>query len=225
MGVKSKSVMHKTVCTATKTIKGASTVFRMAVAAFLTARCFLFFFSKQLYPLPVRKKKRKSKTNIKAEEKSASKSQSNAKSGALDRFRELRSLIASILIRMPRTFSLKIKRLFVSVATRDPSKTALLYGTVCSTLAFTLEWIDRHLFSLRHDRRDAITVLADFEGESIELDAHLSLSTSLYRLLTIGVSVILPHFLRHRRKRKIKSALQKKEATYVRSQKQTQRAD
>ena len=30
MGVKSKSVMHKTVCTATKTIKGASTVFRMA---------------------------------------------------------------------------------------------------------------------------------------------------------------------------------------------------
>ncbi len=157
---------------------------------------------KRLYPHSPSKKKKKSVRKSKAEPKAESSAPKKKATGSLQQLRELRSLVAAILIRMPQTFSLKIRRLYVSVATGDPARTALLYGTVSSSLSFLLEWLDRHLFAIRPIRAGCITVKADFEGEETETSLDVTLSTTLLRLLSLGAKVLLPHFLRRKRKNK-----------------------
>lgn len=185
---------------------------------------FLGIIKKRLYPLSPRPKSKKRKTKNKAEVKKSSPKPKKDKGPAMQRLRELRSLIAAILIRMPRTFSLRIKRLTLDIATDDPAKTALLYGAVSSTLAFTLEWLDRHLLTIRRIRGGALSVYADFDGEETRLEADLRLYTSLLRLLSLGVKVLLPYFIKHLKKNK-KISKQRKELPHVRSEKQAQRAD
>ena len=178
-----------------------------------TLRAEINFFGlvrKRLYPLPKHSKKVKKRTKSRAEKESAVAPPKKNKDGSLRRLRELRSLIAAILIHMPRTFSLRIRRLSVRLASDDPAKTALLYGAVSSALAFSLAWLDRHLFSVHRARREAISVLADFEGERTELNADLCLRTSLGRLLSLGAKVLLPHFLKHKKSKKNKMLDRKK---------------
>ena len=186
--------------------------------------CFLFIFKKRLYPLPKAKKPKKSARKSKAEAKKPTANQQRKKKGAFASLYELRSLLASILIRMPQTFSLKIKRFTVRVATDDAAKTALAYGAITSSFSFLLEWIDRHLFTCKRSRRDLIRIYADFESDRLEADIDLSLHTSLYRLGVIAVTLLLPHFIKRRKNRKNKNR-NAKESGYVRSEKQAQRAD
>ena len=182
---------------------------------------FLGIFKKRLYPLPSRKKRKKTKKNSKAEPKESESKPDNAKPSAIKRLRELRSLLASLLIRMPKTFSLHVRRLRISVASDDPAKTALLYGSVTSALAFVLEWIDRRLLTVRPIRGGAVSVRADFERESTQFEADLILRTSPLRLLSLGIKVLLPYLFRRLKKHK-KSSAQRKELSNVRSEKQAQ---
>ena len=163
---------------------------------------YLRIFRKRLYPLPSKPKKSKKQTKSKAEAKGGSAPAKKEKASPFRRIRELRSLIAAILLRMPDTFSLRIKRLTVAVRSDDPAKTALLYGAVSSGLAYTTEWLDRHLLTIRRPRIGAVSVYADFEGEESSLECDLRLHASIFRLLAILIKVILPHFIKWRVKRK-----------------------
>ena len=179
----------------------------------LTAKAsYLWIVSKTLYPLPKRKKKKDKPTKSKAENKSAKIDEAEKKKKPLSRFRQLRALLASILTRMPATFSLEIRRLTVRIGTDDAAKTALLYGTVTSSLSFLLEWLDRHLIRIRRIKRDALAVYADFDADEIELCADLRLRTSLLRLLSLAVRALLPYFIKRIIKRRGRSAKTKKGA-------------
>ena len=181
------------------------------------------FYFRSLYP---RRKKAKKKTKIKAEEKTGAEDAKPSKKDRKSGLRELRSLIASIVIRMPSTFRLRITRLHVCVASGDPAKTALLYGTLASSLSFMLEWLDRHLVAIRPIRRGALSFVADFESDAIKADADLTLSATPFRLLKIGVGVLLPHLFKRRATNKKQSRTQQIEGEHhVRSEKQAERAD
>lgn len=160
---------------------------------------FLGIFRKKLYPLPKRPKRKKKNKKIKAERKKPKTSVQKDKTSRLSGLRELRSLIAVMLIRMPRTFTLRIKRLIILIGSEDAARTALLYGAIASSLSFLTEWLDRHLLTLRRARRATIVVDADFSSEEIVCDLELVLTSSLFRLLGLALTALLPHFLKRMR--------------------------
>lgn len=188
------------------------------------ARLSVLGIRKRLYPFPQKKNKAHKKKKTKNKETKIE-TGTATKKRRLGHFRELRGLIASILIRMPQTFSLKIKRFTLRVASDDPAKTALLYGGACSSVSFFLEWLDRHLCTVRPIRSSSLRVYADFDSDESSLDADLQLSTSLRRLLSLAVTVFLPYFLKRLSKKSKKSSKQRKDSSNVRRQKQAQRAD
>lgn len=183
----------------------------------IKAKISIFFLiNKQLYPLSDKPKKKKSKRKSKAEIKSKTPDTKSPQKGALQQLREYRALISSIIMRMPRTFSLKIKHLRIIVASDDAAKTALLYGTVSSSLAFTVEWLDRHLVKIKKPRKHAAILQADFSSGSFSADADLHLETSLVRVLRLFIKTVLPHFLKRLLKRTAKKHAQRKEQSNVR---------
>lgn len=163
---------------------------------------YLGVIRKSVYPLPPKRKRRKKRQKSKAEPKAPIAQKKGNLKSRLSQLRELRGLIAAILIRMPRTFSLAVERLQIRVASDDPAKTALLYGAISSTLSFSLAWLDRHLFSIKPTCTRNISLVADFEGERITLDADLRLRTTPYRLLALGVKVLLPYFFSRKNNKK-----------------------
>ncbi len=166
------------------------------------ALSFLGIIRKPLYPLPKRTKKSKKRTKSKAEGQKKQSSTTKAKTSRLRSLRELRSLIASVLIRMPRTFTLKIKRFVLLVGSDDAAKTALLYGALSSSLSYFLEWLDRHLLTIRRSKRAPFIVDADFSSEEIVCDLHIVLTTSLFHLLRLACTTLLPHFLKKMMRKK-----------------------
>ena len=155
---------------------------------------------KRLYPLPERKKKIKITKKTRAEGKTKKYRAKKAKRSRLHALHELRSLIVALVERMPRTFTLRIKRFILLVGSDDAAKTALLYGAASASLSVSLQWLDRHLLTLRRSPDAPLVVSADFSRDTVTCEADLVLTTTLMRLVRIACTVLLPHLLKKRRR-------------------------
>ncbi len=186
-------------------------VIRYNGSRFSTKLCFLLF-RKKLFPLPEEPKPKKSKKKKKEIKQKKNTSRQDAdtpqkKKSSLDMLRGIRALIEKILIRMPNTFSLKMRRLIISVAANDPAKTALLYGVVSQALAYFLEWADERLIRIKPAKPGAVNVYADFEKDKLSLDIDLVLYSNLLRILKLGIAVFLPLLFRKRKKKSASDAV------------------
>ncbi len=172
---------------------------------------YLFLFKRPIYPTSKRKKKRINRKKKKAEVSSAARAPQEKKQHKLRAFVELRALLEAILEKMPHTFTLRVRRLSLTVGSDDPAKTALLYGSASTAFSLFLEWLDRKLFTLHRERDSILGVNADFEAQQISLDADLRLTATPFRLLRLSLTTLLPHYIKRlKRKKKAKKSASKK---------------
>lgn len=82
-------------------------------------------------------------------------------------------------------FRMDISRLHITVATKDPAQTAILYGAVAQTVAYTVELLETHI-QLNSTYRPDIQVIPDFSQESCQIDCYTSFSLRVYQILVLG---------------------------------------
>ena len=157
-----------------------------------------------LYPRTSKTHKPKSKTNKSNTKSTAEVKKPSSKGLKHGKLTELRELIESIVKRLPETFSLRIRKLSVTVGGGDAAQTALLYGGASTALSLLLEWLDRSVATVRRTRGCRLGVYADFETERFSLDADLALTTTVFRLLRFAIKSLIPHYFRRRKKKKNK---------------------
>ena len=94
-------------------------------------------------------------------------------------------LIQRIADRLPGTFTLRTRRIVVTVSTDDAAKTALLYGAVSAAMAGLIEFVDRSVARVKCRCRDDVEVKADFVGGKTKADLDLVLSAQVIGALRI----------------------------------------
>lgn len=101
-----------------------------------------------------------------------------------------RDLIVGMCRGFAREIEIELLRLRVLVATDDPAKTGMLYGTVCALLT-SVQAIAEHAPRIR---KDHVTIAAecDFLACSWELDAAVCLSVRGWRLLRLSLRSARP---------------------------------
>lgn len=126
-----------------------------------------------------REKKKRGKANKNAEKKSTKKKkktdvkQKEKSKKSVKDIIELVGLISAALSGLIKSFGkhLKIKtvRMNIIVATGDAAKTAVVYGTVCQSVAYIMELL-YNLTGFTVKRNGEVTVLPDFTAETSTLD-------------------------------------------------------
>ena len=114
--------------------------------------------------------------------------------------------------RFPNTFSLRTRRVIVTVGTDDAAKTALLYGGVQAALTCLFELIDRLIADVRTKGRDVVEVRADFLSGKCDADVDLKLDARLSKLLKLAW-IAFKDWLSQKRKRKKKKKGTKPKST------------
>jgi hypothetical protein len=162
------------------------------------------FFRKKLVPQTKKRKKgvQKKKKSLPKSSKAATPKRKLSFGELRLQYREIRRLIAAILLRLPDLVTMKIRRFRVTVATDDPAKTALLYGGASAGVAFFLEWLGRHVVTVKKMRGCDLTVSADFLSERFELDVDVLFSARLLSLLIFAPRVLLPFYFRGRSRKR-----------------------
>ena len=152
-------------------------------------------------PRKLRKKKRKLKEKRKrkaAAAPPATAQQKKSEKPLEKRLRQLRlviSILKNVYKKILRAVHIRVKRLYVKIATDDAAKTALLYGAASGAVA--------HLIALFESltkttvARGGANVVADFCGTESTLDAHVVFSATPISLLCVGVRAAFL-FLKHK---------------------------
>ena len=147
-----------------------------------------------------KKKKEKAKDEEKEPEE---KEKKKTRSGLPAMISRLTWTAEKIADRFPDTFSLRTRRVIVTVGTDDAAKTALLYGGVQAALTCLFELIDRLVADVRTKGRDVVEVRADFVSGKCDADIDLKLDARLSKLLKLGW-IAFKDWLSHKNKRKKK---------------------
>ena len=155
---------------------------------------FLFFHF-PLYPKKQKKirardysKKRLKKRKKKKTASAVASTKPKKKKSATEALRTVRLLLyifKNVYKRIFPTFRVRVCRLQATIATGDAATTAILYGTVCQSIAYLLEAL--RIVTGRPVKEDEVTVFPDFLGEKTTLSLHILLSTNLWRVLLIAL--------------------------------------
>ena len=79
----------------------------------------------------------------------------------------------------------RVHRLYITVATDDAAKTALLYGVAAQSTAYLMEVLGD--FTKTTAKRGAVDVVADFCGSESTLDAAIVFSVTPFSILVLGI--------------------------------------
>ncbi len=144
--------------------------------------------------------KKQKKALRKQQRKEAKQKRSGGKQGGLlsdltlaDKLRTLKSLLRILYRSTNGRITLNIKRLHLTVATRDAAKTALLYGALTASVSGILYWLDGHYMKLEYEE-DSISSRADFSSEHCTFDLDISASLHLRSALRL-LKDLLPVYL------------------------------
>ena len=83
-----------------------------------------------------------------------------------------------------KNFKIIIHSFNICIATDDPAKTALLYGTVAQSVSYLLEFL-HNTTALKVLRSAPINVTSDFCGEDVRFDIKISMIVRLRRVLSL----------------------------------------
>ncbi len=142
-------------------------------------------------PRKLRKKKRKARKKRRLEEAAAKAKKKPAKT-LKQRLRQIR-LILHILKNTYKSIlsavKVRVRRFYITVATDDAAKTAILYGVASQSTAYLLELLSTYTKTTA--KRGGVDVVADFCGESSTLDAEIVFSVTPLSLLRLGLRAAL----------------------------------
>ena len=160
----------------------------------------ILFFRFRLYP---RKNKIKAPSHKKQKTKKEDAKKPKAPSPSDPPLKQLTTLLSVLKENFPRlltVLTLRLKRLKMKVASEDAAKTALLYGEASLALSAFLELL--HGFCKFKEDAGAVSLEPDFSGSHTSLDAVLLLSTSLWRVASLGIRLCFGFLKKKRDKKK-----------------------
>ncbi len=125
----------------------------------------------------------------------------NTKLSLTEQISLIRDLAQTVLRRSLHHARVDVERLTITVATPDAAKTGILYGAVCSALAFLTETL--HNFSHLHIRHpDRYGVTADFVGDKCRADIRLHFRLRVHHVLHIAMHTLTRLISRNLKKQK-----------------------
>ena len=147
-----------------------------------------------------REKQQKKETEKRSEllEKAADK-QKKSLGDIVEQIRFLTELITSSLGRFFRHLHTDVYELAVTVATGDPSTTAVTYGAVCAAADTLLNTLQKtRVFRIR--RKNAVRIGADFLAPSTDASIRIVLSVRPFRIVGIALRALWKYLMRQVKK-------------------------
>ena len=151
-------------------------------------------------PKKLRKKKRKARKKRLSEGAAAKKAQKPEKTTA-QKLRQIRLILYILKNAYKNILSavkIRVQRLYITVATDDAAKTAILYGVAAQSTAYLMELLRSHTKTVA--KRGGVDVVADFCGDKSALDVIIVFSVSPLSLLILGTRAALL-FLKYKTKK------------------------
>ena len=153
-----------------------------------SVRLFVIGIPFSLYPAGRRvKRKKKSAPRQSARKKSEAPIEKKTK-GLKDYIRLLKlvyRVLSRIQRRFRRSFSVRVKRIYVSVGTGDAASTAIAYGAISQCVSYVLSVADGFL-KTRYDK-NSVCVIPNYLQERYDFSLHIALCTNPLRLITLGL--------------------------------------
>ncbi len=88
--------------------------------------------------------------------------------------------------------TVNVKRMHLTVASKDAATTAILYGTVVQSAACLLQWIDTHFMHIK--RKDgAMEIVPDYLSEKMTSDIDIVCSVNLRKALKVLCTMIIAY--------------------------------
>ena len=134
---------------------------------------------------PLRAQKKKAKN-------AALKASGTPKPSVSDRIGMVTELIKRLYRVSRGKMHVRIKRLYVAVATDDAAKTAILYGVAVQGVSYLTAWAEEHLVHLERDE-EAVAVMPDYLSEKTRLDIDIVCSIHLSAALGIGIRMLISY--------------------------------
>ena len=138
-------------------------------------------------PRKIRKRKRKAKKKRRLENVAA-KAKAKKKKTLEQKLRQLRLLLHILKDTYESILSavrVRVLRLYITVATDDAAKTAILYGVAAQSTAYLLTLLQTYTKTAA--KRDRVNVIADFCKEESEIDTAIVFSATPIALLLLGL--------------------------------------
>ena len=145
---------------------------------------------KELRAYRKKQKKKQAKLEKKALAKEKKKtgekpSASHGKSSLLDNVNLIKELVSLVCGRFTKKLRIKLTRINIVIGTDDAAKTAILYGLVSQSVAYTLEILDR-VTNLAYTENAEVSVDTDFLATKPTADVCISFSLRVCNLFDIA---------------------------------------
>ena len=124
--------------------------------------------------------------------KAALKASGTPKPSVSDRIGMVTALIKRLYRVSRGKMHVRIKRLYVAVATDDAAKTAILYGVAVQGVSYLTAWAEEHLVHLERDE-EAVAVMPDYLSDKTRLDIDIVCSIHLSAALGIGIRMLISY--------------------------------
>lgn len=143
-------------------------------------------FFKLNFTEPKKKKKKESKAKKPKKQKKEKKDEKKKDEGIVSSPADVILLVKEVALGLLKKFFCHLRvdslRLNVIVASDDPSKTALLYGTICPTAFIITDQLYRHKGKKSGEFESVI--VPDFCASSPQFDIHIILSIKIWQILS-----------------------------------------
>ena len=143
-------------------------------------------------PRKLRKRKRKLRGKQRQEKAAKAKKAQKPKMSLEKRLRQLRLILAvlkNVYKNILSAVHVRVKRFYVTVATDDAAKTAILYGIAAQSTAYLITLLRQETKTTV--KRGGADVIADFCGTESALDVHIVFSARPISLLYLGLRAAL----------------------------------
>ena len=100
----------------------------------------------------------------------------------LDKLNLIKEILSVFLKSFSKYINVRIKRLYIRIASDDAAQTAILYGAVSAVVANILELVDSYT-NLRSLKKDTVSVEPDFVSNKSDIGINISLSISVFGAL------------------------------------------
>lgn len=150
-------------------------------------------------PRKLRKRKRKLREKQRQEKAAKAKKAQKPKMSLEKRLRQLRLILAvlkNVYKNILSAVHVRVKRFYVTVATDDAAKTAILYGIAAQSTAYLIALLRQETKTTV--KRGGADVIADFCGTESALDVHIVFSARPISLLYLGLRAAFL-FLKYRK--------------------------
>ena len=144
---------------------------------------------KELRAYKKKQKKLEKKSLQKKEGKAQKKSGAKKLRSLLDNINTVKELVELVTARFVRHLRIELTRIKIVVATDDAAKTAVLYGVVSQSVAYTLELLDR-VTNLEYAQEADVSVDVDFLETKPRADVHIAFSLRVWHLLDIALRAL-----------------------------------